>query len=147
MVFVVFASLEEDRAYCESVCVYFEFEQLVQFQLFQDRFCCYSSSEVVESLLFLRFPCPFDVFASELVQWSCDVGKASNEGSIEIAETKEGMDIFDGFWDGPVGNARNFNGVHAGHPLFKNYPQVIYGCHLPHTLFRFKVEVMFFETT
>jgi len=52
------------------------------------------------------------------------------------------MNILDGFWDGPVGNARNFNGVHMGHPLFKNYPQVIYGRRLPNTFFWFEVEVI-----
>src|SRR5882762_961004 len=112
MAFVVFASLEEDRAYCESRCIYLEFEWFIQFWLFQDQFCCYSSSEVVEGLLFFCFPCPFDILASELVQWSCNVGKASNESAIEIAEAKERTDIFDGFRDGPVGNAQNFNGVH-----------------------------------
>src|SRR6266404_3760615 len=104
MVFVIFASLEEDRTYCESGCIYFEFKRLIQFRLFQDWFCCYPSSEVVKRLLFLHFPRPFGVLVGELVQWSCNIGEALNEGSIEIAESQEGTDIFDGFGDGPVGN-------------------------------------------
>ena len=53
------------------------------------------------------------------------MGKASDELTVKIAESQERSDILDFGWCWPILNARNFYRVHASHPLFKNYPQVI----------------------
>ncbi len=46
------------------------------------------------------------------------------------------------FWCWPVFYACDFYWVHACHPLFKDYPQVIHGGCMEHALLRLEVEVM-----
>jgi hypothetical protein len=50
--------------------------------------------------------------------------KSLGECTIKNAKSEERADILDFCRHGPVLNTRNFDGVHARHPLFKNYPQI-----------------------
>src|SRR6202453_5480095 len=68
--------------------------------------------------------------------------KSANKGPVKIAETQKRADIFDFVGYGPVFNARNFGRVHACYPLFKDYPQVIYGRGMEGALLWFEVQVM-----
>ena len=53
------------------------------------------------------------------------MGKTVDKLVIKIAEPQKRANIFDFCWARPVFDAGNFYQVHASHPLFKNYPQVI----------------------
>src|ERR1700677_3397006 len=70
------------------------------------------------------------------------MGESPNKRSVKIAKPQKGTNFFDFGGVGPVFNARNFGGVHACHPLFKDYPQVIDGRGMERSLFRFEIEVM-----
>src|SRR5580692_5307540 len=61
---------------------------------------------------------------------------------VKVAETEERVYIFHCFWCRPVFDARNFDRVHASHPLFKDYPQVIDTRGMEDTFLRFEVEVV-----
>src|SRR6202453_4801842 len=108
----------------------------------ENRFTCYTCFEGFESFLLLRSPLPFSVLACEFVQRSCNVGETSNKWSVKIAKTQKGANILDFGGYGPVFYARNFGWVHACHPLFKDYPQVIDGRSMERALFRFEIDVM-----
>src|ERR1700677_3570307 len=108
----------------------------------EDRFAGNSCFEDVERFLLLLSPLPFSVFACEFVQRSCNVGETSNKWSVKIAKSQKGADVLDFSGYGPIFNARNFGWVHACHPLFKDYPQVIDGRGMEHALLRFEVKVM-----
>src|ERR1700677_2078563 len=68
--------------------------------------------------------------------------ESPNERSVEIAKAQKGSDIlyFSGCW--PVFDACNFCGVHACHPLFKDYPQVIDRLSMESALLRFEVQIV-----
>jgi hypothetical protein len=51
--------------------------------------------------------------------------ESSNEGTVKVAKTKERTDVLNFGWYRPIFYACNFNQVHACHPLFNDYPQVI----------------------
>src|ERR1700677_2543565 len=70
------------------------------------------------------------------------MGESSDKRSVKIAKPQERANILDFGGYGPVFNARNFGWVHACHPLFKDYPQVIDGRGMECALFRFEIEVM-----
>src|SRR6202453_1530158 len=108
----------------------------------QDRFACNVCLEGFECLLLLLSPMPFGVFACEFIQGMCNMGKSPNERMVKIAKAQEGSDIlyFGGRW--PVFDACNFCGVHACHPLFKDYPQVIDRQGMECALLRFEVQVV-----
>ena len=70
------------------------------------------------------------------------MGKTSNEGPVKIAKTQEGANVFDFGGNRPIFDARNFRGVHACHPLFKDYPQVIDRRGMERALFWFEIKVV-----
>src|ERR1700677_3735342 len=70
------------------------------------------------------------------------MGESLDKWSVKIAKPQKGADVLDFGGYGPVFNARNFGGVHACHPLFKDYPQVIDGRGMERALFWFEIEVM-----
>jgi hypothetical protein len=53
------------------------------------------------------------------------VCKSSNERPVKIAKSKKRLDILNFSWHWPILNSSDFDGVHACHPLFNDYPQVI----------------------
>jgi hypothetical protein len=56
--------------------------------------------------------------------------ESSNKRPVKIAESEERTYVLNFGWCGPIFDSRNFNGVHACHPLFNDYPQVINaGCY------------------
>jgi hypothetical protein len=55
---------------------------------------------------------PWSVFAGESGEQNYDVGVSVNEMSIEVAETKEGLNIFDFAGCRPVGDGLNLLGIH-----------------------------------
>ncbi len=70
------------------------------------------------------------------------MGKAFDEGVVKIEKAycpSYFGDIF-GCW--PCVYARDFYRVHACHPLFKDYPQVIHGRRMERAFLQLKVEVM-----
>ena len=73
-----------------------------------------------------RAPVPIGVFAREGVEWLGDGSEALDKSAIKIAKTQKGADVLDLIWCGPVPYRHDFDGVHTCHPLFKDYPQVIY---------------------
>ena len=70
------------------------------------------------------------------------MGETPNERSVKVAKAQKGSDIlyFGGRW--PIFDARNFRGVHACYPLFKDYPQVIYRRGMERALLWFEVQVV-----
>src|ERR1700761_2154808 len=89
-----------------------------------------------------RCPQPVYTFAREGIEWFGNRGESPDESAVEIAKTEERTDVLNFVWRGPVPYGRNFDGVHACHPLFKDYPQVIdTGC-VENALFRFEVEIV-----
>ena len=70
-------------------------------------------------------PVPFGVFACEGVEWFGDGCEAFDKSTIKVAKTQKGANVLDSVWCRPVPDRRNFDRVHACHPLFKDYPQVI----------------------
>src|ERR1700677_1937660 len=70
------------------------------------------------------------------------MGETANKWSVKIAKTQKGANVLDFGGYGPIFNARNLGGVHACHPLFKDYPQVIDGRGMECALLRFEVEVV-----
>src|SRR6266702_2390543 len=70
------------------------------------------------------------------------MGKAFNKRAVKIEKAYCPLyfgDVF-GYW--PLVYARNFYWVHACHPLFKDYPQVIHGRRMEGAFLGFKVEVV-----
>src|ERR1700677_3213302 len=70
------------------------------------------------------------------------MGETSNERSVKVAKAQKGSDVLDFGGCGPVFDACNFCGVHACYPLFKDYPQVIYGWGMERALFGLEIEVV-----
>ena len=66
-------------------------------------------------------------------------GKSWYEYVVKIAEPQEHMDVRDilRFW--PLSNTVDFYQVHASHPLFKDYPQVIDAWCMEYTFLWFEV--------
>ena len=52
--------------------------------------------------------------------------ESSDEGSVEVAKTQKRADILNFGWPWPISYPLYFYGVHACHPLFNDYPQIIY---------------------
>ena len=70
------------------------------------------------------------------------MGKTSNKGPVKVAKPQEGANIFDFGGDRPIFDTRNFCGVHACHPLFKDYPQVIDRRGMERALFGLEIKVV-----
>src|SRR6202453_4139958 len=70
------------------------------------------------------------------------MGESPNKRSVKIAKPQKGANVLDFGGYGPVFNARNFGGVHACYPLFKDYPQVIDRRGMEGALLRFEVQVV-----
>src|SRR6266702_5236457 len=70
------------------------------------------------------------------------MGKAFNEQAIKIEKAYCPSYFCDIFGRWPCVYACDFYWVHACHPLFKDYPQVIHGRHMECALLGFEVEVM-----
>src|ERR1700677_4641793 len=70
------------------------------------------------------------------------MGETPNERPVKVAKAQKGSNIlyFGGRW--PVFYSCNFRGIHACYPLFKDYPQVIYGRGMESALLRFEVQVV-----
>src|ERR1700735_1677542 len=98
--------------------------------------------EGVERLLAVLCPVPLMIFLGKCVERLGDVGKTPDESAIKIAETQKRTNIldFDRRW--PVFDACNLDRIHASHPLFKDYPQVIYSRGMENALLWFEVEVV-----
>ena len=82
------------------------------------------------------------IFLCECIEWFGYASETSDKGTIKIAKAQKGADILDLYWHRPVLNTCNFDGVHVSHPLFKDYPQVIYMQGMEDTFFRFEIQVM-----
>src|SRR6266702_995599 len=76
------------------------------------------------------------------MQWSRNMGEAFNERMVKIEKAYGPLYFSDGFGRWPRVYACDFHRVHACHPLFKDYPQVIHGGHMECTFFGFEVKVM-----
>src|SRR6266702_1914603 len=76
------------------------------------------------------------------MQWPCDVGEAFNERAVKIEKAYCPSHFCDVFGCWPRVYARDFYWVHACHPLFKDYPQVIHGRRMECAFLRFEVKVM-----
>ncbi len=70
------------------------------------------------------------------------MGEAFNERAVKIEEAHCPLYFGDGFGYRPRVYARNFYWVHACHPLFKDYPQVIHGRRMESAFLGFEVEVV-----
>src|ERR1700677_15301 len=68
--------------------------------------------------------------------------KSANKRPVKIAKTQKGPNILYFVGYGPILYTCDFCGVHACYPLFKDYPQVIYGWGMESALLRFEVQVM-----
>src|SRR6266702_1910913 len=68
-----------------------------------------------------------------------------HEGAVKVEKAHHFSYFGDICQCGPCVDPHNFYWVHACHPLFKDYPQVIHGWRMEKAFFRFEVEVMFFR--
>src|SRR6266702_3468321 len=76
------------------------------------------------------------------MQWVCNVHESFNKRLVEIEKSHCPSYFHDIHGRGPFVNSGNFDGVHACHPLFKDYPQVIHRWHMEKAFFGFEEEVM-----
>src|SRR6266702_516865 len=76
------------------------------------------------------------------MQWPCNVGEAFNERAVKIEKAYCPSYFGDVFGCWPRVYARDFYWVHACHPLFKDYPQVIHGRRMECAFLGFEVEVV-----
>src|ERR1700761_3533572 len=53
------------------------------------------------------------------------------------------MDVLDLVRHGPIFYSCDFDGIHASHPLFKDYPQVINAWGMEDAFFQLEIEIMF----
>src|SRR6266702_406033 len=77
------------------------------------------------------------------MQWACNMCEAFDEWAVKIKESYYFPHFHDVFGCWPCVNSHNFYWVHACHPLFKNYPQVIYGWCMECAFLWFEIQVMF----
>src|SRR6266702_2073013 len=70
--------------------------------------------------------------------------KSLDEGTVEIKKTYGPPYFRDIFGRGPSVDSCHFYRVHACHPLFKDYPQVIHGWRMEEAFFQFEVYVVVF---
>ena len=133
------------QQYCscsEARRVYFQFKLLIQFWMCEDRFACDTGLESVEGLLAFQHPVPIMILLGECIEWFGDIGKTSVESPIKIAKTQKGTNVLDLDRRWPVFDTCNFDWIHASHPLFKDYPQVINSGGVEDALLRFEIEVV-----
>ncbi len=71
------------------------------------------------------------------------MGKAFDEMAVKIEKAYCPLYFSDVFGHWPCVYASNFYRVHACHPLFKDYPQVIHGGHMEKAFLWFEVEIVF----
>src|ERR1700761_1771155 len=90
-------------------------------------------------------PEPIDPFSRKGIERFGDGGKSPDKCAIKVAKTQKRTNVLDLVWRGPVFDRRDFNGVHACHPLFKDYPQVIDARGMENAFFRFEVQVVFYS--
>ena len=64
--------------------------------------------------------------------------ESSNERSVEIAEPQKRTDVLNFGWPWPISYTLYFYGVHACHPLFNDYPQIIHLWHMEDALLWFE---------
>src|SRR6266702_722863 len=70
--------------------------------------------------------------------------KSFDEGAVKVEKAYHSPYFCDVFGCWPPIDSCNFYGVHACHPLFKDYPQVIHGGHMEEALLWFEIEVVLF---
>jgi hypothetical protein len=58
--------------------------------------------------------CPYERFAfpCKVKEWSCKFGVVLDKMPVEVTESEEFLDIFDGFGSWPVFDGFEFNQVH-----------------------------------
>src|SRR6266702_5598495 len=74
----------------------------------------------------------------------CNMCKSLHEGVVKIEKAHRFLYFGDICWCGPHVDTCDFYWVHACHPLFKDYPQVIHGWHMEKAFLGFEIEVVFF---
>src|ERR1700744_1814711 len=100
--------------------------------------------KVVHHLLLFFTPVPFDVFLCECRDRFSVLREIWYEHAIIVAKAKKGASVGKVFACWPVSYAFDFDGVHACHPPFKDYPQVIDAGRMENTFFGFEIKVVFF---
>ena len=70
------------------------------------------------------------------------MSESSDKGSVEVAETQKRADVLNFGWPRPVSYPLYFYWVHACHPLFNDYPQIIHLWRMEDTLFWFEEQVV-----
>jgi len=84
-----------------------------------------------------------EVFLSEVDEGTGDVGVIWNESTVEVAEAKEGANIFDFCWDWPLGNAIKLDRVHSELARFNDHSEVFYLVCGEFAFFKFEVQIEF----
>jgi hypothetical protein len=70
--------------------------------------------------------------------------ESSDEWSIKVAKAQKRSDVLNFGGRRPIFDTRDFDGVHARYPLFKDYPQVIHTWGMEGTFLRLEVKVQSF---
>ena len=70
--------------------------------------------------------------------------EASDEWSVKVAKSQKRADILNFGLPGPVSYALYFYWVHACHPLFNDYPQIIYSQCMEDTFLWFEIKIVLF---
>src|ERR1700761_8588891 len=101
--------------------------------------------EGVESRLLGGKPMERCAFLGEVEQGSCDARKIFDETTIEVAKTKEGLNLFDSSRGGPISDASQLGWVHGNITILNNKSKIFDGCLGKDTFLRLEIEVILFE--
>jgi len=79
---------------------------------FQYWFTCTHLFQSLEGLLIFLWPVPLAILAGEIIQWACNIGEVRDEGSVEITEAEEAVNILDAGGGWPLGDPLNLDWIH-----------------------------------
>src|SRR6266581_9041461 len=100
-----------------SGCIGMHSEWLRPVRCFQHRFAGTDILQPVESVFAFLRPIPLLVFTCQVIERSCNIGKVRNEGSVEITEAEEALDVFDTRRSWPLRDTFNLDRIHMYLPV------------------------------
>src|SRR5260221_10908216 len=134
--------------YPESVsgCIGVHDERLVPVWRLQDRFLGAYCLQMKEGLFMFIRPVPLAVFAHEIIEGACNVGKVGDERAVEITEPQEASHILDTGRGWPLRDSLHLDRVHTYLSISDDHTQVFYLLLMELEFFRFKEETEFCQT-
>ena len=117
---ILVISLHEDCTNCVVRGINFDFKWFLLIGLHQNRVFAYALLEFLKHLFFFIFPCSFDAFLEPFIEGLGDLGKSSDETSIEVTESQKAADVLDIFRSFPVLDPGYFDWVHGDSSSFQD---------------------------